>query len=498
VSIFFATVIAVVSIGFGTTPAVAATADPLIGQQWGLNAIGAPQVWNQSTGAGVTVAIIDSGSGPHPDLDANLDLGRSIIDGVDSPGANDVGSHGTHVTGIVAAVNGNGIGISGVAPSARLLPIRVFANGSETSGTDDVALAIRFAVDAGVKVINLSIGSDNVESRITAAVQYAVSKNVLVVAAAGNEKNGNTIPKWPAVDDNTLAVTAVDESRFVASFGLRGDYIDLSAPGVDILSTKTSGFTCPSGTQPDGYGCISGTSMAAPFVSGAAALLFAARPNITAAQVRALLISSATDLGVAGRDSTYGAGLINLPAAFALLNIMFPISNDPMITTNGRVGSIATGVAPTLTRSPKLQWYRCTRTGVVTTTPPPDCARIINAVALTYQMTAKDLRQFLRFAATSTTAGVTTTVFSAPSPKIIAVWPKIAVFKRGTAYTFGQLIGSPSKGVRSVKVLAGACMVKNSTLLVRQKATGCKIRVTIYAKSPFPQLGFTTTMSAVS
>jgi hypothetical protein len=492
------TIVATVALGIPASSVDAANIDPLLDQQWGLLAIGAPQVWNQSTGVGVTVAIIDGGSGPHPDLDSNMDPGLSIIDGVETSGANDLApenGHGTHVAGIVAAVNGNGIGVSGVAPNARILPIRVFPAVGQ-SNTNDVARAITFAVDSGVKVINLSLGGDAESPQISDAVKYAVDHNVLVVAAAGNKLGENELPKWPAVDDNTLAVTAIDESNNVASFGLRGDYIDLSAPGVDILSTKTSNYTCVSGVQPDGYGCLQGTSMAAPFVSGAAALLFAARPNITAAQVRFLLISTAIDLGTAGRDTTYGAGLINLPAAFAALNILFPIVNDPIITTNGRVGSVATGVLPSMTQSPKLQWFRCGSQGAVTIAPTSDCKQITNAVALTYQMTAKDLRLFLRFSVTTTTAGVTTKALSATSPKIIAIWPKVDVLKRGTTYSLGQLIGSPSQGVRSIKVLAGSCVIKNSTLVVRKNATECKFKATIAAKSPFPQLTFTATISS--
>lgn len=496
-SIFFTAVIAVVLIGFGTTPVKAVTTDPLLDQQWGLTAVGVRDVWNQSTGVGVTVAIIDGGSGPHEDLDPNLDPGMSIIDGVESVGAVDLDpddGHGTHVAGIVAAVNGNGIGVSGVAPGARILPLRVFpAGGKSKSG--DVARAITFAVDSGVKVINLSLGGDTESTVITEAVKYAVDRNVLVVAAAGNGKEF-AAPKWPAADDNTIAVTAIDEDFSVANFSQRGDYIDLAAPGVKILSTKTNDFNCPQrGTfVAIGYGCLQGTSMAAPFVSGAAALLFSARPQITAAQVRAILISTATDLGAPGRDTTFGAGLINLPAAFAALNTMFPIFNDPVITTDGRVGSVATGTTPTTVRSPQLQWYRCGVAGTATKTIPVECAAITNAVALTYQITAKDLRRSLRFAVTTTTAGVTTTALSATSSKIIGIWLKIESIKRGTKYSFGQLIGSPSKGVRSVKVLAGACVVKNSALVVRPRASECKIRVTIAAKSPFPQLAFTATI----
>lgn len=487
---------ATVAIAFSPTAVSAATPDPLIDQQWGLADIGAAQVWSQSTGVGVTVAVIDGGSGPHPDLDANLDSGRTIINGVESAGATDLdsdGGHGTVVAGIVAAVNGNGIGISGVAPNARILPLRVFPAGSRTSAnSNDVARAIRIAVDSGVKVINLSLGDDQQATAITDAVQYAVEHNVLVVAAAGNG-GPNEPQSWPAADDNTIAVQAVDENKNVASFGQRGDYIDLSAPGLQIMSTKTSDFTCKGIDQPVGFGCnkVNGTSFAAPFVSGAAALLFSARPNITAAQVRFLLISTAVDLGDPGKDTTYGAGLINLPAAFAALNIMFPMVNDPIITTLSRVGFLATGTAPTTAQSPQLQWFRCTAQGAVAAKKPAECTAINNAVALTYQMTVNDLGKFLRFGVRTTTAGVKSIVLSATSPRVNGVWLKVDGLLPGNTYTFGQLIGSPSKGIRSIKVVSGACFVKNSTLVVRPNATECKIKVTISAKSPFPQLGFT-------
>ncbi|MEO5975030.1 MAG: S8 family serine peptidase, partial [Ilumatobacteraceae bacterium] len=495
-SIFVVSAVSFFSFGIGAASVSAATADPLIDQQWGLFAIGAPQVWSQSTGVSVTVAIIDGGSGPHPDLDANLDPGQSIINGDRTPGAADTGGdagHGTHVAGIVAAVNGNGIGISGVAPNARLLPIRVFPADGGSSSSSDVGLAIRFAVDAGVRVINLSLGGPTESPQISSAIQYAVGKNILVVAAAGNEKEF-AAPSWPAADDNTIAVTAIDRNSNVAGFGQRGDYIDLSAPGVEILSTTPSNKPCGAVTEPAGYGCGNGTSFAAPFVSGAAALLFSARPQITAAQVRFLLISTATDLGATGRDTTFGAGLINLPAAFAALNIMFPMVNDPLINSNGRINSIATGTAPTKSSSPQLHWYRCAGAGAVLNAVPSDCAAITNAVAFTYQLTANDLRKFLRFAVTTTNAGASSTTLSVTSPKVIGAWLKLETLQRGITYNFGQFIGSPSKGVRTVKVLSGACAVRNLTLVVRPRATTCTIKVTIAAKTPFPQLAFTATI----
>ena len=482
------------TVAFALSPAtvIAATPDPLIDQQWGLTDIGAAQVWAQSTGVGVTVAIIDGGSGPHPDLDANLDPGRAFINNMESAGGNDLepsGGHGTEVAGVVAAINGNGIGVSGVAPNVRILPLRVFPPVGQ-SNSSDVAFAIKFAVDARVKIINLSLGSDSESSQITSAVSYAVEHNVLVVAAAGND-GPTKPPSWPAADDNTIAVTSVDEDHSVSQFSRRGDYIDLSAPGRNIMSTKTSDFTCKGVATTAGYGCDSGTSFAAPFVSGAAALIFSARPNLTAAQVRELLLSTATDLGSPGRDTTFGVGLLNIPAAFAAMNAQYPISSDPLIDSNGRVNSVATGTLPTLASSPQLQWYRCASAGPATSALPTGCSPITNAVALTYQVTVKDLRLFLRLAVTTTSGGATNTALSATSPKIIGVWLKVDALARGSTINFGQFIGSPSKGTRSVKVLSGACVVRNSTLVVRAQATQCRIQVTIGAKSPFPKLGFT-------
>ncbi|MEO8362971.1 MAG: hypothetical protein ABI570_01135, partial [Ilumatobacteraceae bacterium] len=208
-------------------------------------------------------------------------------------------------------------------------------------------------------------------------------------------------------------------------------------------------------------------------------------------QVRLLLLSTATDLGAAGRDTTFGVGLLNLPAAFAAMNIMFPMVINPLVDSNGRINSVATGTAPTKSISPQLQWYRCAGAGAVASVVPSGCAAITNAVALTYQITQNDLRLFLRLAVSTTTGGATSTVLSATSTKVIGVWLKVDTLARGTTNNFGQFIGSPSKGVRTVKVLSGACLVRNTTLVVRAQATQCKVKVTIGAKSPYPQLGFT-------
>ena len=466
-----------------TTSFAASGSDPLLDQQWGLTAIGAPSVWKITRGAGVTVAVIDSGSGPHPDLDANLDAGRTMFGFIDSVGVVDIDNagHGSHVAGIIAAVADNAIGGSGVAPQSRILPIRVLdAHGSGDS--KDVSKAVRFAVDSGAKVINLSLGGSTESTSLTAAIQYAVDRNVLVVAAAGNGAADST-PKWPGASDLVIAVTAVDRNNSVTSFDQRGDYIDLAAPGASILSTASND-----------YKIQSGTSMAAAFVTGAAALLFAAQPSITAAQVRDVLQRTATDIGAAGRDTTFGYGLINLVAAFAELDVMFPKIITASLATEGRIGSLAVGIASTSEATATSQWYRCTAPGEATTTKPADCTAIANAVAVNYQSTAKDLRKFLRYSVTVTSGlngSISSTYFSAASIPESGAWITTSTISSKSKTLLSELLRSPSKGTRTFKIVNGSCKLRNSALVAPALPGVCTLRVSIAAKAPYPTLGFT-------
>ena len=478
----------------------AATNDPLIDLQWGLTEIGAPSVWSITRGAGVTVAVIDSGSGPHPDLNSNLDPGRTIINLIESVGMVDVDAksgHGTHIAGIIAAVSDNGLGGAGVAPQARILPIRVLdAEGEGIS--PDVAKAVRFAVDSGVKVINLSLGGKDESSDLTKAIQYAVDRNVLVVAAAGNGV-ADSAPKWPAASDLALAVTAVGRNNSVASFGQRGDYIDLSAPGVRILSSTVGIYdnkNCPTSTPL--FCDSSGTSMAAAFVTGAAALLFAAQPSITAAQVRDVLQRTATDIGVPGRDTTFGYGLINLVAAFAELDVMFPKIITASHTTEGHVGAFAIGTASTSAATAKSQWYRCTAPGEATTTKPADCTAIANAVAVNYQSTAKDLRKYLRYSVTTSSGlngSISSTYFTAASIPESGAWITTSTISSKSKTPLSELLRSPSKGTRTFKIVNGSCKIRNSALVAPAQPGVCTLKVSIAAKAPYPTLGFTSVIS---
>ena len=425
----------------------------------------------------MTVAVVDSGSGPHPDLTNNLEVGRTFFSLIESEGAADVDlkdGHGTHVAGIIGAVTDNGIGIAGVAPKVRLLPVHVLD--SEGSGDSrDVARGIRYATDSGARVINLSLGGPTESTSLTSAVQYAVDKGVLVVAASGNGF-ADSAPKWPAASDLTLAVTSTDINNNVGIFAQRGDYIDIAAPGVNILSTATGG-----------YRALSGTSMSAAYISGAAALLFSAQPTITAAQVRDILLRTATDLGTAGRDTTYGVGLLNLPAAFAELFRLFPPSITPTFISSGHIGDVAVGSTMTATPNAKMQWYRCNKSGEAATNKPSDCVEIKNAVASSYQTTVRDLRKFLRFSVMLPTGSF----FSATTVPESGVWSNISSVAPGSRTRIDLLIGTASKGTVSITSLDKNCTIKPKVVVASNNATTCKLKVSVKAAAPFPTLGFT-------
>lgn len=279
--------------------------DPLQGQQWGLTAVRAPSAWAAGDAAGQVVAVVDSGVDlSHPDLAGALVPGYDVLAG--TAGGQDQNGHGTHVAGIVAAVAGNGVGGAGVALHARVMPVRVLdASGAGSSA--DVAAGVVWAVDHGADVVNLSLGGPSDDAVLDRAIAYALGKGVPVVAAAGNEAESGNPVEYPAAVPGVIAVSAVDSSSQHAPFANTGDYVAVSAPGVGVPSTWLGG----------GYATLSGTSMATPFVAGAAAVVRAAAPGLTPAQVRAALVGSARDLGSAGPDPTYGAGLLDVAAARA-------------------------------------------------------------------------------------------------------------------------------------------------------------------------------------
>ncbi len=284
--------------------------DPMLSSEWWLDAIDVRPWWDWPTPSiPVTIAIVDTGVDlSSPDLAPILLPGKNFITPGMQPQDDSTNGHGSHVAGIAAAATNNGIGMAGVAAGVRILPAKVLdANGA---GDDTVVAAgIVWAVDQGARVVNLSMDGAPMNpcpSVMTDAVAYARSKGAVVVAASGN--NGSSVG-CPARIPGVLAVGAVDKDGVVWQGSDRGPELGLVAPGVAIVSIKP--------TDPGGYGTLTGTSMAAPMVSGAAAILAMAAPSLSESAIRAALTSTAHDLGPPGRDDTYGAGIVDVGKALA-------------------------------------------------------------------------------------------------------------------------------------------------------------------------------------
>lgn len=467
---------------FGIPTAGAAATDPRYAEQWALPAIGIDAAWSVTRGAGVTVAVIDSGSGPHPDLDANLDPGRNLFMGADEVGAPDVDTvgHGTHVAGIISAVANNGVGVAGVAPESRILPIRVLGpDGRGRSG--DVIAAVRLAADSGARVINLSLGGDQESPALSDAIRYAHDKGALVVAAAGND-GPTAAPKWPAAFELTIAVAFTDQLNVPSARSQSGEYIDIAAPGVSILSTANGD-----------YGYSSGSSMAAGFVSGAAALLFAAQPTLTNAQVRDILLRTATDIAAPGIDPLTGYGLLNLRAAFDELARLFPIAGAPTVNALGHLNETVRAIVAPRTAT---QWYRCKAAGQVATTRPKNCSPIANAVTINYRIGTRDLNSFLRVS--SRNRRTNDTFFSATTPRVVGVWPIVPAVAVSAQTPLKQVLRTPSKGAVVIKVLEGACTAGKGVLIAPPAPGTCRIRADVRAKSPYPAMSNTFTIGVIA
>ncbi|MEW2382662.1 S8 family serine peptidase [Micromonospora sp. NPDC047707] len=339
------TAVATVLVAAAATPASGAVNDPLYDKQWGLQQIHAEQAWRTSTGAGVVIAVVDTGVDlGHPDLSSKLVPGATFIDCGPAPcgdgdwrgpdGAPDASDeHGTHVAGIAAAAAGNGVGIAGAAPGAKIMPIKVLEAGSGSFA--DIAAGIRYAVDHGAKVVNLSLGAlpgtqaltlTGLESAATEAIAYARTKGVAVIAAAGNETS--PLCATPAWEAGALCVTATDRNEVKAAYSNLGVKLDLravAAPGGagtlecddDVWSTVPRG-TGSAGCGQGDYDAYAGTSMATPYVAGVAALLFAQQRSLD--NVYSVLMSTARTplLGLRGvYTPLYGWGVVDAQAAVA-------------------------------------------------------------------------------------------------------------------------------------------------------------------------------------
>jgi len=318
--------------------------------QWGLYAIGRLQPGGRSMPlpsplVPVTVALIDTGVDyGHPDLPAakfwmnpreQMDgrdndgngliddlIGWNFVDGNNTPW--DDHGHGTHIAGIIAAQSGNGVGVAGVAPNARLMVLKALDGSGHGSGSD-IASAIRYAVSQGALIIQLSLGGEPPGPLERDAIAYAVRENRLVIVAVGNQAEAIGQQGYESLD-NLLLVGAATPERNRATFSDWGSTLGLLAPGVDVLSLRARGsdFLRRSGeaAYPPGSAVVdkhyyraTGSSFAAPFVTGTATLLLGSIPQLQAADLKRTLLQSADDLGPPGPDMNHGYGLLNLAAA---------------------------------------------------------------------------------------------------------------------------------------------------------------------------------------
>jgi thermitase len=295
--------------------------DPRFPELYGLNNTGqtggaadadidAPEGWDlagmgafPATG-GVKVGIVDTGiTQTHEDLTGKtVDCGQSTGGVVMSGACLDDNGHGTHVAGTITGNANNGRGVTGVAFNSPLSICKALSGPLGQGTTSEVASCITWVTDRGAKVISMSLGG-GAATTLQNAVRYAASHDVLVLAAAGND--GNSTVEFPAGYAEVVSVAATDARDAHASFSNTNADVEVAAPGVNVLSSYNDG----------GYRVLSGTSMATPHAAGVAAVIRTKNPTFTAAQARSKLDASVDDKGVAGRDTSFGFGRVNLAKA---------------------------------------------------------------------------------------------------------------------------------------------------------------------------------------
>ncbi|MBO1331743.1 type VII secretion-associated serine protease mycosin [Streptomyces sp. VRA16 Mangrove soil] len=310
-------------------PSTAAHADAVRAQQWGLTALHTQEAWRTTKGKGITVAVLDTGvDDQHPDLKGNVTTGKDFIGFGAERGDRPWARHGTAIASVIAGHGhgkDGGDGVMGVAPEATILPVRVILEDGDPARTkaretrgDALSDGIRWAADHGADVINLSLGDDSSTAHAEAseddAIQYALKKGVSVVASAGNGGEKGDHISYPAAYPGVITATAVDSTGTRASFSTRRWYATVAAPGRGIVTA-----------DPDRrYYSAWGTSAASAFVSGAVALIRAAHPGLSPAQIKKLVEDTAQDPPSGGRDDSRGFGMIDPAAAITAAKKLKP------------------------------------------------------------------------------------------------------------------------------------------------------------------------------
>lgn len=330
------------------------------GDLWGMKQIKAEQAWDTTTGsASVVIADIDSGvDRTHPDIAANMWTNTAEVpgNGIDDDGngfvddyngwnwvANngdpmDDNGHGTHTAGTAAAVGDNGTGVVGVSWSSKIMALK-FLDSTGRGSTANAIKALQYAADNGAKVSTNSWGCACISTALDDAIAYERDRNMTTVVAAGNDTK-DALDFAPASSDGAITVAASDSNNKLASFSNFGQRIDVTAPGVDILSLKASQGTVCSTTIISGQYCrLNGTSMATPHVAGLAALVLAQNGSLSGEQVRQVLRQNALDIGDAGRDTRFGSGLINSASSVGAASVTLPTLKITTPTTRQAVST---------------------------------------------------------------------------------------------------------------------------------------------------------------
>jgi len=301
--------------------------DPGYGDQWHHQTVNSPQAWDVTTGSkSVLTAVCDTGfDTDHPDLSGNLRLDLAYNAQDDSDYVEDANGHGTGSAGTLGAVGNNARGVAGVNWNVDIIPVRIAISDSNSSAyISTMAKCIEYAADNGARIVNLSYGGIQY-STINSAAQYLRAKGGLLFMSAGNDNVDNSnFPDYLSF----IGVGATNQQNNKASFSSWGTYVDITAPGVSILTTYKNGQ----------YVYYSGTSFSSPLTAGIAALMVAANPAITVEEIENGLFSTATDIGASGDDNVFGHGLVNAQAAIDyatnLSNLSPPIADISILSTS--------------------------------------------------------------------------------------------------------------------------------------------------------------------
>ena len=306
--------------------------DPYMGSEWHLNKVGATTAWDTTQGAGVIIAILDSGvDGTHPDLAPQMVPGYNFYD--NNTNTADVNGHGTAVAGVAAAATNNALGVAGVAGQARIMPVRI-ADANAYAYYSTIAKGVTYAADNGARVVNCSYGGVAGSATIQSAAQYLKNKGGLMFVSAGN----NGIDENITPTTTMIAVSATDQNDYRTSWSSYGNFVSMAAPGI-TYTTSRGGY----------YDNWQGTSFSSPLTAGVAALMMAAKPSLGSADIEKLMFSTAVDIGAAGRDIYYGYGRVDAAAAVqAVLNTTVAVDTKaPTVSISNPIASASvTGVVP--------------------------------------------------------------------------------------------------------------------------------------------------------